>query len=159
MDIEIERKYLVHKEKWAKLDKPKGIFFRQGYLLPDPQKTIRVRLTEKTGFLTIKGLSVKASRPEFEYEIPKDEAKELLDAFAITEIEKTRYEITFNNKLWEVDEFSGDNKGLIIAEIELKSETEQFDLPIWVGAEVTDDGRYYNSNLSLHPFKNWPKSE
>src|ERR1700712_600540 len=112
MGVEIERKYLILQEKWDKLVKPEGLFFRQGYLLTDPKKTIRVRLTKNAAYLTIKGLSVGASRPEFEYKIPEDEAKELLDNLTVAEIEKVRYKITFADKIWEVDEFLGDNLGL-----------------------------------------------
>jgi adenylate cyclase len=155
MGVEIERKYLVLQEKWDNLVKPEGLFFRQGYLLTDPKKTIRIRLTQNAGYLTIKGLSVGASRPEFEYEIPKDEAKELLDNFAVAELAKIRYKITFANKVWEIDEFLGNNLGLIIAEIELNDEDEKFNLPDFIGEEVTGDEKYYNSSLSVNPFKNW----
>ena len=155
MPLEIERKYLVNKEIWQETKKPKGMFFRQGYLLTDPNKTIRVRVTDTKSYLTIKGLSIGATRPEFEYEIPKDEAKQLLDMFAISDLTKIRYKVLFNNKLWEVDEFLGNNMGLIVAEIELESEDEAFDLPNWVEKEVTGENKYYNSNLSLFPYKNW----
>jgi adenylate cyclase len=155
MPLEIEKKYLVNKQKWNETDKPKGQFFRQGYLLTDPNKTIRVRLTDTKSYLTIKGLSVGATRPEFEYEIPKDEAEELLDMFAISDLTKIRYKILFNNKLWEVDAFLGDNAGLIVAEIELENEDEVFDLPNWIDNEVTGENKYYNSNLSVLPYKNW----
>jgi adenylate cyclase len=155
MGVEIERKYLVLQEKWDNLVKPEGLFFRQGYLLTDPKKTIRVRLAPNTGYLTLKGLSVGASRPEFEYEIPIEEAKELLDNFAVAEIEKIRYKIIFEDKVWEIDEFLGNNSGLMIAEIELTSEAEQFILPDFIGEEVTGDEKYYNSSLSVNPFKNW----
>lgn len=155
MPLEIERKYLVNKEIWQETQKPKGMFFRQGYLLTDPNKTIRVRVTDTKSYLTIKGLSIGATRPEFEYEIPKDEAEQLLDMFAISDLTKIRYKVLFNNKLWEVDEFLGNNMGLIVAEIELESEDEAFDLPNWVEKEVTGENEYYNSNLSLFPYKNW----
>ncbi|WP_394992231.1 CYTH domain-containing protein [Emticicia sp.] len=155
MPLEIEKKYLVNKEIWQETKKPKGMFFRQGYLLTDPNKTIRVRVTDTKSYLTIKGLSIGATRPEFEYEIPKDEAEQLLDMFAISDLTKIRYKVLFNNKLWEVDEFLGNNMGLIVAEIELESEDEAFDLPNWVEKEVTGENEYYNSNLSLFPYKNW----
>ena len=155
MPLEIERKYLVNKEKWSETDKPIGQFFRQGYLLTDPNKTIRVRVTDTKSYLTIKGLSTGATRPEFEYEIPKDEAEQLLDMFAIADLTKIRYKVLFNEKLWEVDVFLGDNEGLIVAEIELKSEEEAFDLPIWAEKEVTEEDKYYNSALSVLPYKNW----
>ena len=155
MGKEIERKYLIDHKKWQKTDKPSGQLYRQGYLLTDPQKTIRVRITETCGFLTIKGLSVGATRPEYEYEIPISDATELLDKFSISELSKIRYKILFQNKIWEVDEFLGDNSGLIIAEIELKSEDEHFELPAWIDKEVTGEEKYYNSNLTITPYKNW----
>jgi adenylate cyclase len=155
MGLEIERKYLVNKEKWNSIEKPKKTLFRQGYLLTDPNKTIRVRLTDSKGYLTIKGLSVGATRPEFEYEIPRDEAEQLLDNFSVSDLKKIRYEILFKDKLWEVDEFLGDNLGLIVAEIELKSESETFELPDWIDREVTGEEKYYNSNLSINPFVKW----
>ena len=155
MPLEIERKFLVRKELWQQCDKPSGELFRQGYLLTDPTKTIRVRQTSEKGFITIKGISVGASRAEFEYEIPFEEAKELLDQFSGSELSKIRYKILFEEKLWEVDEFLGDNEGLMVAEIELESEDEKFTLPDWIGREVTGEDRYYNSNLTLNPFKTW----
>jgi adenylate cyclase len=155
MGQEIERKYLVDHHKWQQIDKPAGQLYRQGYLLTDPTKTIRIRQTPKKGFLTIKGLSIGATRSEYEYEIPLDEAKELLDDFSVAELSKIRYKITFENKLWEVDEFLGDNSGLIVAEIELTSEDESFSPPAWVDREVTGQEKYYNSNLTIEPYKNW----
>lgn len=155
MGKEIERKYLVDIETWNKLEKPPGTQFRQGYLLTDPDKTIRVRVTDTKGYLTIKGISEGASRLEFEYEIPVEEARELLDKFSISELSKIRYTIVYKNKTWEVDEFLGDNAGLFVAEIELQSEDEVFDLPEWVTREVTEDKKYYNSNLTINPYKNW----
>ena len=158
MAIEIERKFLVHPEKWEDLQKPAGENFRQGYLLTDPQKTIRVRQTFDKGFITIKGISVGASRQEFEYEIPHLDAEELLDQFAVSELSKIRYKILFENHLWEIDEFLGENEGLILAEIELKSEDEKFNLPDWIAKEVTEEQKYYNSNLTINPYKNWKTS-
>jgi len=155
MGQEIERKYLVDTDKWQQLEKPHGELYRQGYLLTDPTKTIRVRQTNDKGYLTVKGLTVGASRLEYEYEIPFDEAGELLDNFSVAELCKTRYKITADDKTWEVDEFLGDNKGLIVAEIELGSEDERFVIPAWVGEEVTGQTKYYNSNLTTEPFKNW----
>jgi len=155
MGKEIERKYLIKQDKWQQLQKPTGQLYRQGYLLIDPNKTIRVRQTIEKGFLTIKGLSIGATRPEYEYEIPFEEAKELLDNFSISELSKIRYKISFENKVWEVDEFLGDNSGLIIAEIELDSEEEIFNIPAWIDKEVTGQEMYYNSNLTVQPYKNW----
>ena len=155
MGKEIERKYLVDKEKWDLISKPTGQIYRQGYLLTDPVKTIRVRSTEETGFLTIKGISIGATRQEYEYEIPLTDSKELLDNFSVSELSKIRYKISFSNKLWEVDEFLDDNFGLIIAEIELTSEDETFDIPEWIKKEVTGEEKYYNSNLTILPYKKW----
>ena len=155
MGIEIERKYLVNKEKWNKITKTDKQFIRQGYLLIDPHKTIRVRLTDTHGFITIKGITQGATRAEFEYKIPKQDALQLLDMFAKADVIKIRYKVEFKNKIWEVDEFLGDNLGLIVAEIELTNENEQYELPDWVEQDVTEEGKYYNSNLSVNPYKNW----
>ncbi|HMK05998.1 MAG TPA: CYTH domain-containing protein [Flavobacterium sp.] len=155
MGVEIERKFLVDKEKWAAIEKSAPNRMRQGYLLTDPHKTIRVRMTDTGGYITIKGLSTGATRTEFEYEIPKHEAEELLNLFSVSELDKIRYEITFSDKVWEVDEFLGENEGLIVAEIELMSESEEFELPGWITREVTDEEKYYNSSLSVRPFKRW----
>lgn len=155
MGIEIERKFLVNHDQWEQLVKPVGEFYRQGYLLTDPQKTIRVRQTSDKGFLTIKGISVGATRAEFEYEIPFEEAKELLDQFAVAELSKIRFKIAIENHIWEVDVFSGNNQGLIVAEIELKSENEKFVLPTWIDREVTGEEKYYNSNLVTKPYSDW----
>lgn len=155
MGLEIERKFLVNHVKWAATEKPKAEFYRQGYLLTDPNKTIRVRATDTKGFMTIKGKSEGATRAEFEYEIPKEEAIQLLDMFAVSDLTKYRYKTIFAEKLWEVDVFLGENEGLIVAEIELSSEDEIFDLPDWAMEEVTGEKKYYNSNLSTLPFKKW----
>ena len=155
MGLEIERKFLVDHEKWSKVDKGTGVHYRQGYLLTDPQKTIRVRLTDTRAWLTIKGISKGATRAEYEYEIPASEASELLDNLSVSELSKIRYRIEFDGNVWEVDEFSGENQGLIVAEIELTSEDEQFVTPGWITKEVTGEERYYNSNLSIHPYSRW----
>ena len=155
MGIEIERKFLMNPEKWEQVEKPVGEFYRQGYLLTDPTKTIRVRQTSEQGFLTIKGISVGATRKEYEYEIPLEEAKELLDQFSVAELSKIRYKISIGNHVWEVDEFSGKNAGLIVAEIELTSEDEDFEIPDWIGREVTGAEKYYNSNLVTEPYEDW----
>ncbi|MEI8204570.1 MAG: CYTH domain-containing protein [Bacteroidota bacterium] len=155
MGVEIERKFLVNKEKWEVIDKPVKMMFWQGYLTIDPEKTIRVRITDSSAYLTIKGISVGATRAEFEYEIPKADAELLLAKFTIADVRKIRYEVIFKHKLWEVDEFLDKNEGLIIAEIELTRESEPFELPDWVEREVTNEEKYYNSNLSVNPYKNW----
>ncbi|PLK45667.1 CYTH domain-containing protein [Emticicia sp. TH156] len=155
MALEIERKYLVQTDKWYCLEKNAGQLFRQGYILKTPEKTIRVRLTEQTAYMTIKGATTGMTRTEFEYEIPKDDATALLDNFAETELSKIRHEVIHAGKTWEVDVFLGENEGLIVAEIELNSEDESFEIPEWIGAEVTGIEQYYNSRLSEWPYKKW----
>lgn len=155
MGIEIERKFLVKKDKWAQVVKEERSLFRQGYILSDPQKTIRVRLTDTGAFLTIKGQTIGAARPEFEYNIPMEDARHMLDNFCISELSKIRYFVPHDGHTWEVDEFLGQNEGLIVAEIELSSEDEQFSLPDWVDKEVTSEKKYTNSNLAVKPFKSW----
>jgi len=155
MGIEIERKFLVKKDKWAQVVKEKRSLYRQGYILSDPQKTIRVRLTDTEAFLTIKGQTVGAARPEFEYSIPMEDARHMLDNFCISELSKIRYFIPHDGHTWEVDEFLGQNEGLIVAEIELSSEDEQFSLPDWVDKDVTAEKKYTNSNLAVKPFTKW----
>ncbi|WP_207422952.1 CYTH domain-containing protein [Desertivirga brevis] len=158
MKFEIERKYLLNKDKWANFEKPRGEFYRQGYILKDPAKTVRVRLTDSNAYITIKGSVEGISRLEYEYEIPLADAIELLDNFCSSELSKTRYKIPFDGKIWEVDEFYGDNEGLILAEIELASEDEVYSLPDWITIDVTGDTRYYNSRLTDYPFKDWKEN-
>jgi adenylate cyclase len=155
MALEIERKFLV-----AEGFKPSAtIFFRisQGYLNSSPERTVRVRIKGDKSFLTIKGLSSEngVSRYEWEKEIPVSEAADLLRLCEPGIIDKTRYIIEADGHTFEVDEFHGDNEGLILAEIELSSEDEAFTKPSWLGKEVTGDTRYYNSMLMKHPYKNW----
>ena len=157
MAVEIERKFLVDHSKWNALAKPEPNYFIQGYLHSEPGKTIRVRATNTKGFITIKGKSSAdgLSRIEFEYEIPKQEALELLSAFTEKTIEKNRYEISLEGNVWEVDVFEGANAGLIVAEIELESTEQAFAKPDWVREEVTADFRYFNSALIEKPFAEW----
>lgn len=155
MSLEIERKFLV-----AEGFKPSAaISFRicQGYLNSSPDRTVRVRIKGEKGYLTIKGLSSESgvSRYEWEKEIPVSEAAELLRLCEPGIIDKTRYLIEVGGHTFEVDVFHGDNEGLIIAEIELSSESEAFTKPSWLGEEVTGDTRYYNSMLMKHPYKDW----
>jgi len=134
-----------------------GTPYRQGYLSTVPERSVRIRLIRDKGFLTVKGVSVGATRAEYEYEIPAGEAIEMLDNLCERPlIEKTRYRIEHQGLVWEVDEFDGDNAGLIIAEVELDREDQAIALPGWVGKEVTGDPRYYNANLIAHPFASWP---
>ncbi|NOY13262.1 MAG: CYTH domain-containing protein [Deltaproteobacteria bacterium] len=154
MAVEVERKFLVVNDSWR--DAATGVLFRQGYLCTEPERTVRVRLAGERGKLTIKGKAVGISRAEYEYPIPAAEAVELLDNLCLRPlIEKTRYRIEYAGRLWEVDEFHGVNAGLLLAEIELETEDQAFALPDWAGKEVSDDPRYYNSNLVREPFKNW----
>lgn len=155
MPQEIERKYLVNKKEWEAFDKPEGKTIKQAYLLNEIEKTIRVRIKGDKGFLTIKGKTEGVTRTEFEYEIPFQDAEQLMKLYGKQSIEKVRYEITIANHIWEVDVFEGKNDGLIVAEIELQNENEAFEIPHWVAQEVSDDARYYNANLIHHPFKSW----
>lgn len=155
MALEIERKYLVDPLKWKEIPKPEGLVFRQGYISVDPVKVIRVRITDKECFLTIKGALDHISRSEYDYEIPRKDAEELFENFTVSRIEKVRYKIRYKDKLWELDEFSGENKGLLIAEIELTKEDDVFEIPNWVSTEVTHDERYYNVNLAQNPYSKW----
>lgn len=155
MAKEIERKFLVNKEIWDKSNTDKGKHFRQAYLINEIEKTVRVRLTPEKAFLTIKGATNFISRTEFEYEIPKEDALELLDNFCKNEISKIRYNPVIGGKKWDVDEFLDENEGLMVAEIELENENQEFEKPEWIGVEVSGDERYYNAYLVNHPFKNW----
>ena len=154
MGVEIERKFLVQGDAWKTLGEP--VFFRQGYLSSQKERTVRVRIEGDRAVITIKGKSVGAVRGEWEYPIPVQDAAELLDGLCEQPlIEKYRRKITNGAHVWEVDEFLGANAGLVVAEIELGAEDEAFDQPEWVADEVTDDARYYNSNLIRHPYANW----
>ena len=170
MATEIERKFLVNAEllKHIRPETPKK-YIRQGFLSSQKERVVRVRITNDKALLTIKGLTEDNTKPEFEYEIPMKDAEFMLDNLCEPgQIEKTRYlipyrgatalrmEVTEDSALtWEVDEFYGDNKGLTVAEIELASAEQEIYLPEWVTTEVSDDPRYFNSNLIKLPFKNW----
>jgi adenylate cyclase len=154
MGIEIERKFLLQGEAWRALAEP--VLLRQGYLSTDPARTVRVRIEGAQATLTIKGQSAGATRGEWEYPIPLDEAGELLDQLCQQPlVEKYRRRIAYRGHTWEVDEFLAANAGLVVAEIELGSEHEAFDKPDWIGAEVTGDARYYNSSLIRLPYSLW----
>ena len=152
MPAEIERKFLVNGNGWRQ---GQGTSICQGYLNPDKERTVRVRLAGEKAFLTVKGMNIGATRAEYEYPIPVSHAEELLKICDGPVLEKNRYAVDHNGLIWEVDEFLGENEGLIVAEVELKSEDQSFDRPEWVGQEVTDDPRYFNSNLCAHPFSKW----
>ena len=157
MSKEIERKFLVIGDSWRK--KAVGVLYRQGYLNSVKERTVRVRTIGEKGFLTVKGLTVGCTRLEFEYEIPFADAKKMLDELAEKPIiEKFRYVIPVNNRLkWEIDEFLGENQGLVVAEIELPSEAADFPKPTWLGKEVSQDPRFFNSNLVSNPYSTWKK--
>lgn len=154
MGLEIERKFLVDPEgAWRAAPRTR---YRQGYLSTDRDRTVRVRTVGDQGFLTIKGVTVGATRLEYEYPIPGPDAEQLLSGLCHKPlIEKDRYRLEHQGLAWEVDEFFGDNLGLILAEVELQSEDQAFALPDWVRSEVTGDPRYYNANLIRHPFCSW----
>lgn len=154
MGIEIERKFLVNGDRWKSLGE--GVLLRQGYLSSAPERVVRVRVEGESAMLTIKGRSVGATRNEWEYPIPIADAQALLDGLCERPIiEKYRYRIAHDGMMWEVDEFLGENAGLVVAEIELASEDQAFAKPEWVGEEVTHDPRYFNANLLRHPFSTW----
>jgi len=153
MGTEIERKFLVKEGAWREA---KATRYRQGYLSTVKERTVRVRTINDKAYLTIKGLTVGASRLEFEYEILVADAEEILDSLCEKPlIEKNRYKVDDGTLTWEVDEFFGENEGLIVAEVELQSEDQQFARPDWVTEEVTSDPRYYNANLIKKPYSRW----
>jgi adenylate cyclase len=154
MGIEIERKFLVTSDAWMGLGEP--VLLRQGYLSSHPSRVVRVRIEGERAVMTIKGKNVGASRGEWEYPIPMEDAREFLDKLCEQPIiEKYRRRIPYAGFVWEVDEFLGANAGLVVAEIELPSEDQAFDKPDWIGEEVTHDKRYLNSNLIAHPYSGW----
>ena len=156
MGKEIEKKFLITGDQWRKL--AEGVLYRQGYLSTVKERTVRVRTIGKTGYLTIKGLTVGATRLEYEYEVSVSDSNEMLDELCEKPIiEKKRYKVEHNGLIWEIDEFFGDNQGLIYAEVELTSEDQEIKKPEWIGDEVTGDPRYFNSNLIKHPYSKWEK--
>jgi adenylate cyclase len=155
MPIEIEHKFIVNKDEWSGIKPENSLAIKQAYLSTDPDKTIRLRTLGKSAFITIKGKTANAVRKEFEYEIPLDEAVEMIELFGENVIEKTRHYIHHLDHLWEVDEFFGLNAGLLVAEVELTKEDETYAIPGWAGQDVTEDARYYNSYLIKHPYSTW----
>lgn len=156
MAKEIERKFLVREDDaWRQAG---GIPYRQGYLNTAKERTVRVRTVGDRGYLTVKGITIGASRLEFEYEVPVAEASQMLDELCEKPlIEKNRYTLEYGGLAWEIDEFFGENQGLIVAEVELESETQAFPKPGWIGEEVSGDPRYFNANLVEHPYSQWKK--
>ena len=154
MGTEIERKFLIVNDDWRKNASP--VLYRQGYLCAQLERTVRVRLAGEKAWLTIKGKSTGAARKEFEYEIDPGEAKYILDHLCLQPlIEKYRHTLEYASLIWVVDEFLGDNSGLIFAEIELDSVDQAINKPGWIGNEVTGDPKYFNANLINNPYKNW----
>ena len=161
MGTEIERKYLVKKAEWRSHKKQLqnqpnlGKEYCQGYITTENGTTVRIRIIGDTGYITLKSKAIGHTRSEFEYPIPVKDAREMLEAFCDKPlIEKIRYKINFDNLIWEVDEFLGENEGLIIAEVELESEQQQIDIPHWIEREVNDK-KYFNSYLVKHPYSQW----
>jgi adenylate cyclase len=155
MAIEIEHKFLLANDDWRE-HVSHFVKYRQGYLSSLATSSIRVRTSNDQAWLNIKTATIGTHRHEYEYEIPMADANEILTNLCRKPlIEKTRYFVTDNNFLWEIDEFEGDNQGLIVAEIELDATGQSFSKPLWLGREVTEDLRYYNNNLALHPYSEW----
>jgi len=155
MGKEIERKFLVTGDAWRTGECSD---YRQGYLSIDKQRTVRVRVAGDTAFLTVKGITEGATRAEYEYPIPVVDAQAMLESLCLRPlIEKRRYRILHGGMTWEIDEFLGDNTGLIVAEIELETAQQPFDKPAWLGEEVTSDPRFYNANLVTRPYNAWNK--
>jgi len=154
MGKEIERKFLVNDNSFK--IRAKGIRYRQGYLNTAKERVVRVRTADTRGFLTIKGIAVGATRLEYEYEIPFDDANAMLDALCEKPlIEKNRYTVQHAGLAWQIDEFFGENQGLVLAEVELEREDQPVERPAWIGREVTGDPKYFNSNLIRVPYKSW----
>jgi CYTH domain-containing protein len=154
MGTEIERKFLVVGEDWKRAP---ADAFAQGYLNRDPQRTVRVRIARGAAWLTVKGANRGAVRAEFEYAVPVADAEQLLALCDGPLVRKLRRVVVHEGATWEVDEFLGDNAGLVVAEIELAHEDQPFARPPWLGAEVTHDARYFNSNLAAAPFSSWSR--
>ncbi len=154
MPQEIEHKYLVRLEIWKPSES--GVLYRQGYLSTAEERVVRVRIAGEEAFLTVKGPAHGITRLELEYPIPMADAATMLDLLCERPlIEKTRYRQSFAGKIWEIDVFHGDNAGLVVAEVEVASESEPIEPPSWLGPEVSSDPRYFNSNLINNPYKNW----
>jgi CYTH domain-containing protein len=153
MAEEIERKFLVEGDEWRTLGH--GEVVRQGYLSTVKERTVRIRMVAEQAWITIKGLTVGATRSEFEYPIPLGDAAQMLELCEQPIIEKTRHVVEAGGLRWEIDEFAGVNRGLIVAEVELDDPDQPIELPDWIGVEVTDDPRYYNANLIAHPYSVW----
>lgn len=159
MPLEIERKFLVMGDAWRQ-DVVRSVEMRQGYLAREGSASVRVRLEGAVAKLNIKAAVVGSARAEYEYDMPADECREILANLCVGRVEKTRHYVSargaHDGAVWEIDEFVGDNVGLIVAEIELTSADAAFERPAWLGRELTDEKRYYNHALALHPYRDWP---
>jgi CYTH domain-containing protein len=154
MGIEIERKFLVQGDRWR--SNAAATFYRQGYILATKERVVRVRIAGDRAYLTIKGETIGIGRAEYEYPIPVADAAEMLDTLCDRpQIEKTRHRLAIGDLVWEIDEFYGENQGLIVAEVELPHADYPIQAPEWIGEEVTQDPRYYNAYLSKHPYQTW----
>lgn len=155
MGVEIERKFLVRNRDWfARIYSSARI--RQGYMVNEREVSVRVRSIGNEAWLTIKGSARGLSRPEFEYQIPRSDAEQMLASLCQRPlIEKTRYWLHHGQHTWEIDVFEGDNAGLVVAEVELSDPAEDVDLPAWVGKDVSDDPRYLNASLVRRPYRQW----
>jgi len=154
MAKEIERKFLVSDDSWRQ--NAKGSFYRQGYLATVKARVVRVRTANAKGFITVKGVVEDITRLEYEYEIPYADAEEMLDNLCVRPlIEKHRYKTKHDGLEWEIDLFTGENQGLVLAEVELADENQKIRMPAWTGAEVSGDSRYYNVNLIRNPYCRW----
>ncbi|WP_269531455.1 CYTH domain-containing protein [Chitinimonas sp. BJYL2] len=156
MAQEIERRFLLKTDAWRGL--AEGEWLKQGYLSVERERTVRVRIKGEQAWLTLKSNISNVSRHEFEYPVPLADAETILAAMCPMVVEKKRHRIPLNGHIWEVDEFFGDNAGLVLAEVELGSEDETYVRPDWLGEEVTEDPRYTNSHLSQHPWPTWSKA-
>jgi adenylate cyclase len=157
MATEIEHKFLLRDDRWRS-QVERSARLRQGYLISDARCSVRVRVAESQGFLNIKSGTLGIQRSEYEYPIPLAEAEEILDTLCAKPLlEKTRHYLKFDQHLWEIDEFAGENAGLIVAEVELSRIDEPFARPDWLGKDVSHDIRYYNSQLARHPYQTWPE--
>ncbi len=158
MGIEIERKFLVKDDRWRSLGV--GVLYCQGYISSEKERTVRVRLIGNQGYLTIKGPVSSRVRSEFEYMIPVEDAEEMLQILCDRPfIEKKRHKISLGDLIWEVDEFLGENQGLILAEVELKDPNQVIEIPDWIAEEVSHDARYFNSNLVKNPYSQWEENK
>lgn len=157
MALEVEHKFLLANDGWRN-QIHHSVHYKQGYLSSSPMSSVRVRISDHQAWLNIKSATIGSHRQEFEYEIPLTDANAILDELCHKPlIEKIRHIVHHDTHTWEIDEFMGDNAGLIVAEVELSQIGESFAKPAWIGEEVTEDLRYYNNNLSKHPFKDWEK--